>query len=166
MLITQGIGEVEAMIRQADSDDGFLRAGVPGSAELARLMSAEAERGRSVSRIYRVVAAANLRSVVDGVRTALAELAGELRAGMAEGQQLPSADLASEAVQVAVHGRGHRITINNAAAAAGGSAIISAGESSQSEEGGFWTTSRRIGAVIVGLATIAGTVAAILALTH
>jgi hypothetical protein len=49
-------------------------------------------------------------------------------------------------------------------ASAGESGTATASLTPHSEESGFWTTSRRIGAVITGLAIIVTAVAAILAL--
>jgi hypothetical protein len=158
-----GVGEIEAMIRQADSADGFVRQGVPGSAELARLMTSDLGPYRSVSRIYRVVAAANLRGAVDSIRTVLAELIGELRAGMTDDEHLPSPELAGQAVQVAVHGKRNRVTVASAHASAGSRAEVAAPKEDQPETG-FWTTSRRIGAAVVGLAGIVAAAAAVLAL--
>jgi hypothetical protein len=62
-----------------------------------------------------------------------------------------------------VHGDKNRVTITHAAAGPGGSAVA-APQDSGPEEPGFWTTSRRIGAAIVGLAAIVTAVAAIMAL--
>jgi hypothetical protein len=59
-----------------------------------------------------------------------------------------------------VYGKGNRITV--AAAGPGGTATATS-SSEEPAESRFWTW-RRAGATIVGLATIAGAVAAILAL--
>jgi hypothetical protein len=98
--------------------------------------------------------------VVDAVRTALVELVAELRAGTAQGDPAPSSEVVEQALQFAVYGKGNRITV--ATAGEGGTAIATSG-SGELEESGFWTW-WRIGAVVVGLFTIAGAVAAILAL--
>jgi hypothetical protein len=80
---------------------------------------------------------------------------------MAEGEEIPSPELTDQAVRVAVHGSKNRITLSTAQAREGGTATVAPQEP---DKRGFWTTSRRIGALVVGLATIAGAVAAILAL--
>ena len=162
--LTHGIGEIDALIRQADSRCGFLQMGPPGGAELARMMTHElGDPRRHVERVYWTVSAASLRGVVDAVRTALIELVAELQAGTAEGEQAPSAELAGQALQVAVHGSKHRITITNATASGGGTAVT-APQNGEPQEHGFWTTSRRIWAAVGVLATIVGAVAAVLAL--
>jgi hypothetical protein len=123
MQLTQGIGQIEAWISQAEPDNGFVRLGVPGGADLARLWTHELGNPyRSVSRVYWSVSAATLRGVIDAVRTALAELLGELRAGTPAGQDVPTAEVAGRALEVVLHGNRHRVTINQAAAAEGGSA--------------------------------------------
>lgn len=100
--------------------------------------------------------------MVDGVRTALTELVAEMRAGTGPGVQAPPAEVASQAVQIAVYGDKNRITLNAAVTGDGGTAIAShqVGEEAQS---GFWTA-RHIGAIVVGVATVIGAVAAVLAL--
>jgi AbiTii len=162
--LSYGIGEIEALIRQADTRGGFLELGPPGGAELARLMTHEiGDPSRYVERLYWSVSAASLRGVVDAVRTSLIELVAELRAGMAPGEHAPSPELAEQALQVAVHGNKNRITLSSAIADHGGTATAMP-TSGEGDEPGFWTTSRRIGALVVGLAAIVTAVAAVLGL--
>jgi hypothetical protein len=98
--------------------------------------------------------------VTDAVRTTLTELVAEIRAGTAGEDAAPSPEVVGQAVQFAVYGKGNRVTV--AAAGPRGTAITMSG-SEEPDESRFWTWPR-VGAVIVGLATIAGAVAAILAL--
>jgi hypothetical protein len=159
--LVHGIGEIEAMIRPAEANGGFAELGLPLGVELARMMSTP---GRiHVDRVYRVVSVANLQAVTDGVRTALTELLAELRGGTPTGAEIPSAEVTGQALQVVLHGSKHRVTINNAIADGGGTATATPNVAER-EAPGFWTTSRRIGAAIVGLAAIVTAVAAILAL--
>lgn len=162
-----GIGGIEALIHQAESaDDHSLKLSLPGGAEITRMMNGmNGDRSRRVTDVYWSVSAASLRGVTDQVRTVLTELVAELRAGMADGDEAPSAEVANQAVSVAVHGSKSRITVTSAQASAGSVATIDA-EGSAPQEPGSWTRSRRIGAMIVGLATIAGAVAAVLAIIH
>jgi hypothetical protein len=163
--LTQGIGEVEAMVRQSE-DEGFLRLTPPGSAELARMMTYERRsQGMFIEAVYWKVNTAALQGVVEDVRTTLAELVAELRASLEDEDGTPSAQLANQAVQVAVHGSKSRVVVTNAQASDGSSAVAAPPEP-EPEQSGLWTTWRRIGAAAVGLATIAGAVAAFLALHH
>jgi AbiTii-like protein len=159
--LTFGIGKIEDLSRQADSNGGFIQLGPPGASDLALLMSHESGGRYHVERVYWSVSASDLRSVVDAVRTALIELVAEMRAGMAGGDTAPSPEVTGQALQFAVYGKGHRITV--ATAGEGGTATATS-KSAEPEEPGFWTTSRRIGAAIVGFAAIVTAVAAILAL--
>ncbi len=119
------------------------------------------EIGRyQVERVYWSVSSAVLSGVVDAVRTALTELVAEMRAGTAGGDEVLTPEVAGQALQFVVYGKGHRITV--AAAGEGGTAVATIG-GEEPEESRFWTW-RRAGAILVGLATIAGAVAAILAL--
>jgi hypothetical protein len=162
--MTQGVGEIEALIRQAEADDGFATLGVPGGADLARFMTHElGDRYRTVGRVYWRVSAAGLRGAIDAIRTALAELVGELRAGLPEGEHVPSPELADQAIQVAIYGSRNRVTVTSATASDG--AAASAAEPTEVPSSArFWTASRRLGAAVVGFFTVAGAIAAILAL--
>jgi hypothetical protein len=101
-----------------------------------------------------------LCGVIDAIRTTLTELVAEIRAGTTGEDGALSPEIVGQAVQFAVYGKGNRVTF--AAAGPGGTAITVA-DSEEPEKSRFWTWPRA-GAIIVGLATIAGAVAAILAL--
>jgi AbiTii len=157
--LTFGTGKIEALIRQAENDGGSIKLGPPAAAELALMMTHEVGRYR-VERVYWSAGTGVLCGVIDAIRTTLTELVAEIRVGTAAENGTPSPETVGQAVQFAVYGKGNRITV--ATAGAGGTATAtSAGE--EPEETRFWTW-RRTGAAIVGLATIAGGVAAILAL--
>ena len=160
--LTHPIGKIEGMGRQAEARGGSLQMGPAAAAELAAMMTHEIRR-MQVERVYWSVSAADFRGVVNGVRTALTELVAEMRAGTGPGAQAPPAEVASQAVQIAVYGDKNRITLNAPIAGEGGTAIALT-EPAEAEQSGFWTTFRRIGAAIVGLATVAGAIAAIWAL--
>jgi AbiTii len=158
--LTAGAGEIEAWVQRAEARGGSLELGPPAAAELAWMMTNEVGRYR-VERVYWSVSVAVLRGVVDAVRTVLTELVAEMRAGTPGGDEVPPAEVAAQAVQFAVYGKGHRITV---ATAGEGGTTIAAPQDGDLEEPGFWTTSRRIWAVLVGLATIIGAIAAVVAL--
>jgi hypothetical protein len=131
-------------------------------ADIVRLMNYEiGDRFQRVMEVYWAVSGPALQGIVDGVRTALAELIGELLAGMPEGQDVPSAELTNQAVNVAVSGKKSRVTVAAAQASPGG--VNSVTPAAREEvEPPFWTTARKIGAVVVGVATVLATVVAIL----
>lgn len=87
--------------------------------------------------------------MIDSVKTTLVELMAEMRAGMPDAAELPSAEVADQAVNLVLHGRGARINI--AQASGSGSHEVRA-TPVESESRSPW---RKIGAAAVGLATIA-----------
>jgi AbiTii len=157
--LTFGAGKIEALIRQAEERGGSIELGPAAAAELALMMTHEVGRYQ-VERVYWSAGTGGLCGVIDAIRTTLTELAAEIRAGMTGEDVTPSPEIVGQAVQFAVYGKGNRIMV--AAAGPGGTAITASG-SGEPEESRFWTW-RRAGAIIAGLATIAGAVAAIMAL--
>lgn len=152
--LRQGIGEIEDLIaatrERCEASVGF---SLPMGRDVARLMTSELEdRYAHVHEVYWQVSVSALAGVVEGVRTTLVELVSEIRAGIGD-DDLPSEELASRAVSVAVHGRGSRVTVN-APQSHAGSAVAS------SSDGQGVTRSWKFWSVVVGLATIAGTIAA------
>jgi hypothetical protein len=111
-----------------------------------------------IDRLYWAVSPIAVRGVVDQVRNALVKLVAEIRASTPAGQELPSEEIATQAMNFAISGK--RAKVNVTAAQASGSdtqATVTVPSERQSESG-FWTTSRRIGAAVVGAATIAAAV--------
>jgi hypothetical protein len=157
--LTFGAAKIEALARQAEESGKPVEMGPAAGAELALMMTSEVGRYR-VERVYWAVGAGVLRGAVESIRTALAELVTEIRSAMPAEDATPTAEAVGQAVQVAVSGKRNRVTV--AAAGAGGTATASSGGGA-SEERRFWTWPR-VGMFIVGLATVAGAVAAILAL--
>jgi AbiTii len=152
--VRDGVGGLEALAAQDQ-----IKLGPPGASNLTPLMSAEAGPYRHVESLYWSVSPSTMRGVLDQIRTSLTQLVAELRASMPAGESLPSAAAADQAVQVIQGGRRNRLTITTAQAAEATSASADTGAA---EESGFWTTGRRIGAFLVGLATIAGAAAAVI----
>lgn len=157
--LTFGTGRIEALIRQAEDRGESIQLGPPAAAELALMMTHAIGRYQ-VERVYWSAGTGVLCGVIEAIRTTLTELVAEIRAGTAAGDDTPSPETVGQAVQFVVYGKGNRITV--ATAGPGGTATAKSGNE-EPEETRFWTW-RRGGAVIVGLATIAGAVAAILAL--
>jgi hypothetical protein len=155
--LTFGVGKIEALIRQAEERGGSIDLGPPAAAELALMMTHEIGRYQ-VERVYWSAGTGVLRGMVDAVRTTLTELVAEIRAGTAGEEGVPSPEIVGQAVQFAVYGEGNRITI--ATAGPGGTATATS-DNEGSQDSKFWTW-RRTGTIIVGLATIAGAIAAVL----
>lgn len=156
--LRMGVGELEAWLQRGET----VRMSVPGGDVLAEMYKNEEEM-QQVHSIYWSISPALIASVLDQVRTALTELIGEL-VGVVPQDSIPTSEQATQAVNIAVHG--HRAQITVTAAQATGDASVAKIESAtpQPVESGWWTRARKIAAVIVGIATIVGAVAAVLVL--
>lgn len=151
----QGIGEIQAMIA---SDKRTVKISVPSAELLGRILDQESGQAfQHTTAVYWGVSVSAIEGLIDQVKTRLAELLAELRAAIPRGTQLPSAAQATNAVNIVVHGRGHRINV----AQASGEADAKTGAAADSD-GPFWTLGRRVAAIIVGAATVLGTVVAVL----
>ncbi len=111
MTLYQGVGELEAMHRQALERGGHLLFGFAMSTDLAAYMTSTQNNGTSVDRIYHEVSAVSIAGVLDAIRTSLTELVAELRDGPTDSEGVPSADAASQAVNVVVHGIKNRVRV-------------------------------------------------------
>jgi hypothetical protein len=142
-----GVGALEALL---DQDE--IRLSPLGGAEVLAIMNSESDRpGQYIERIYWKVSPAAVRGVLDYVRTALAKL----RANMGAGEEVPSADVANEAVHhaVNVHVTEDRSKVTVAAPhASGARSTATIGES------GSWPLWQKVIAVIGVLAAVAGVV--------
>lgn len=158
-----GVGELETMLKQAGKDGGA-KLGIRGGAELAKMMTYKmAQAGyefQNVERVYHSVAEPNLAGVVDGIRTTLVTLVAEMRAGMSESAETPSAAVADQAVNVAVHGDQNRIEITSAQASGNGSHQVHAGHGTRTgSRGTLWAavgSLAGVAAVIVAVFTWQG----------
>jgi hypothetical protein len=160
--IRSGIGELEALAKHYESTNESAHLSLPGGADIVRLMNYEiGDRFQRVMEIYWAVSGPALQGIIDGVRTALAELIAELLAGMPEDQDVPSAELTNQAVNVAVSGKKSRVTVAAAQSSGGGVSNVTPA-AREDVESPFWTTARKIGAVLVGIATVLATVVAVL----
>jgi len=159
--LRDGIGSLEALAQQDQ-----IRLSPPMAADLTRVMNSEGGPHQHVISLYWSVSPSALRGVLDQIRTALTQLVAELQANMAAPEELPSADAADRAVHVVVTGDRPNVMVTTAQADGAGAVAVADtdNKSERSPESGFWTRWRKIGAFIVGLATVAGAVAAFLQL--
>lgn len=156
--IRVGVGELESW---AKSGKAILIA-VPGAEIIGQHIDRESrDPFQHIHRIYWSVSPAVIIGILDQVKTALAELVGELIAGTPSSQDNPTAEQAARAVNVAISGsKGARVTVTT----------LQSGDSSSlatppaDTEPTWWTLGRKIGAAVVGLFTIIGAVAAVLVL--
>jgi hypothetical protein len=118
-----GVAEIEAMIESAKKQDGAVKLSLPMGQDVVRLMNHEMQqRGQSdqVTAVYWSVSHVTLESVIDQIRTRLVELVAEMRAEMPDETDVPSAAVADNAVNLIVHGKKAKFTVNTAQASGNG----------------------------------------------
>lgn len=160
--LRDGVGPVEMLAADAEKrGDSSIRLSLPMGADLARYMNSQSgDQTQQIVSIYWDVSIATIRGVVDQVRTTVAELVGELRAGMGGQDQVPSAEITDQAVNVAVYGHKARVTVT--AAQSGTQGASTAGDQRDAlHDEPFWNRSRKAGAVIVGVATVVAAIVAV-----
>jgi AbiTii-like protein len=161
--LRDGVGSLEALAQQEQ-----IKLSPSKAADLTRIMNSESGPYQHIISLYWSVSPSAIQGVLDRVRTALTQLVAELRANMAMPEEVPTAAAADHAVQVVVTGERSQVKVTTAQAdALGAVALADASErdSHTPSEAVFWTRWRKVGAFLVGLATIAGAVAGILQLT-
>lgn len=150
-----GVAEIEAMIESAKGKDGAVNLSLPMGQDVVRLMNHEMQqRGQmdQVTAIYWSVSHVTLEGVLDQIRTRLVELVAEMRAEMPDETDVPSAAVADNAVNVIVHGKRPKFTVNTAQASGTGNQATAT--TTPPENRSAWV---KIGGFIVG---VAGVVAA------
>lgn len=159
--LLQGIGALEAMAASADSsENGAVNLSLPMASEIGSLMDkASGNPFQQITALYWSISGVAVHGVIDQVRTTLAELVAEMRAGTPSSSALPTAGVANQAVNVAVHGKRARVTVQSAQASEGSSANVEIDDGG--EHSPFWTTSRRVAVFVAGLASIAGVALAV-----
>lgn len=158
VLLGTGIGEIEGLLAQARANGGSVRLSIPQSADVALYMDRKiGDPFQKILAIYWVLSESAIRGVLDHVRTTLAELVAEMRARMPDSDDTPSAAVADQAVNVAVHGKHSRVKVTAAQARDSGSHEVHSGGGAL-QGGSPW---RRIGAALVGVATIIGAIIAL-----
>ena len=85
----------------------------PQAASIVNYMNAANQSTNNINSLYWSVAAVSIKEIVERVCTIAVELASEMRAGMYENQHIPSSDVASQAVEVVVHGDHNRIELHD-----------------------------------------------------
>jgi hypothetical protein len=153
--LRDGVGSIEALARKSE-----IRLGPPMATDLVRVINAESDNPyQQITHLYWAVSPAAVHGVLDQIRTSLTQLVAELRANMGDRDEIPSAEAADQAVNVIVTGKRPRVSVTTAQTTGSESPATAIGAKAQ-DDSGFWTRSRRIGAFIVGLATVAAAVLA------
>lgn len=157
LTLRAGIGEIEALLK----NDKIMPLPA-GASDIARYMNESSDNPyQRITSIYWSVSHSAIHGVLDQVRTSLTQLAAELRATMGDEDAVPSAQATTAALSVVVTGKRSRVNVA-AATAPGASARAATSELSGAEATGFWTRWRKVGAFVVGLASVAATVIAVI----
>jgi len=158
--LTQGVGEIEALAANGRGDDKSVKLSVSCARELARVMQSDAGGGVHIDAIYWRVSKVALDGVVDQIRTRLTELMAELRSLTPGTQGMPNAQQATAAYDIVIRGINAKVVINTIS---GGDGSVNRIEPADPEvHSSFWTASRRIAAIVVGVATVIAAVVAVL----
>jgi hypothetical protein len=154
----QPIAEIEGLVDEARANGGHIRMSPPGAAMIARMMDREiGEPYQNITAVYWSVSTPALQGVLDQVRTTLVELMAEMEAGTEHDDEAPSAAVADQAVNVVIHGKGARVNVTSAQAS-GDAAQATANPDTAEKR----SIPRLIGAIVVGIATVAAAVIALL----
>jgi hypothetical protein len=146
-----GVAEVEAMIKSAQKKDVEIKLSLPMGQDVVQLMNHEMQRrGQSdhITAVYWSVSPVALEGVIDQIRTRLVELVAEMRAEMPDEADVPSAAVADNAVNLIVHGKKAKFTVNTAQATGNGTASAT---TTPVEHRSAWV---KTGGFIVGLAGV------------
>jgi AbiTii-like protein len=152
--LRDGVGAIEALAEQPE-----IKLAPPMATDLCAYMNATGGNPyQQITHLYWGVSPPALRGVVDQIRTALTQLVAELRANMGGDEDIPSAETANQAVQVVVTGERPHVNVTTAQTSGSDAPALAttSNPESQSDDSGFWTRWRKIGAFVVGCATVAG----------
>lgn len=165
LTLAQGISRIETMAAQAKADNGFIKLSPQGSAELVLLMTKSAQekaetRTSTITDIYWQVSFVDLNGILDRVRTMLTEFVAEVRARQPDEAQEPKSEMVQQVVNnyFAPRSRVGNVTTNQAA---GNSKATIAPPTTEEEDTPGWSTAKKVGAFLVGLAGIVVAVAAV-----
>jgi hypothetical protein len=152
--VLQGVGQLEAIV----AANSTVQISVPMYQVVAAAIDkASGNPFQHIHKMYWAIPVSAFAGCLDQIRTVLAELIAELRATVPDTEESPTPEQASNAINVAIHGKRSRanVVVNAAQGSGDGDSSVHATPSTDGDSA-WWTLGRRIGAVVVGLATIAG----------
>jgi len=121
------VAEIEAMLQGAEAEGGSIKLSMKMGQDLVAVMNQESEQPYArITALYWSLSAPAIVGVLDHIRTTLVELVAEMRAGMPASAEVPSREVADQAVHVAVYGEGARVNVTAASATGSGSHEVKA----------------------------------------
>ncbi|MBS1871462.1 MAG: hypothetical protein JSS99_17560 [Actinobacteria bacterium] len=155
--LRDGVGGLEALARQPE-----INLAPQAGSDLVRYMNAQCGNPyQHIVSLYWAVAPSAIQGVLDRIRTSLTQLVAELRANMADESDIPSPEAANQAVSVVVTGKRSRVNVTSAQASGQDTSASASPPVAEPRDLGFWTRGRKIGAFVVGAATVIGAVVAV-----
>ncbi|MFC6853883.1 hypothetical protein [Aquipuribacter hungaricus] len=144
MTLYHGVGELESLLAAA-LKDGHLKMGFPGGSDLAAYLTRTNQESTVVRRLYRTISPSAVAGVLDITRTTLTELVAEMRDGASDPEGVPSAETATQAVHVAVHGDRNRVRVVNDQAS---------GATAVEKDPPWWKRWQIVSALVAGLGAL------------
>jgi hypothetical protein len=165
----KGVGELEAIVAGRGHDDP-IHIVFPGGDLVGEYFDKSSGNPfQHTHRIYWSVVPAAIHGLLDNVRTTLTELVTELLGSVPRGQEIPTAEQADNAFNVAVHGRRSTVTITTSQASGTSTSSVTqqapATDAARGEPG-WWTFAHSVWAGVVSLFLVAGAIAAIIVIVH
>ena len=111
--LPHSIPELLDAANSADRTGDPLRLLPVGSADLVAYMNRSGRYDVHLQDLYWKIPPTAMRAVVERVCTDVVGLVGEMRSGMIRGEDLPSPDVANQAVNVVVNGKGNRVVLKH-----------------------------------------------------
>lgn len=147
----------------ANGQDGpSVNIALPGGDIIAKAMTrAQEDPFINIDRVYYCVMRPAFHGVVEAVRTALADLIGEIIRVLPEEDMAPPKELADQAVNFLNTGERSTFVINTSQATGGSTSTATMTRPEPKPDGSWWTRWRRRG-IAVGVATMIGATATVL----
>lgn len=155
--LARGIAELESLSR---TDKPTVKLAPPGAQDLVLWMNHENQGGHQITRLYWDVSRSVVEGVVMAVRTALAELVGELLAAVPNGDQAPSKQATDDAIHFVITGDRNTVTVVGSQTTTGGNSMVTATGSTEGTSPAkepWWQRWRKRG-LLIGLATVVAAV--------
>lgn len=118
--LQSGVGELEELVAHSGE---AIKVSLPMAADLAAYMNHESDDPtQQITELYWSVSRSAVAGVVDQIRSALAELIGEMRAALPAGQSEPDAQQAQQAVNIVMKGFS-RVNLNQVQSTGGDASV-------------------------------------------
>jgi hypothetical protein len=144
VLLPHGAPQLVELEKDAQSGEP-VRLGPPGSQEVVTYMNmTSTEPFQQINRMYWGISRSVLQGLIEDIRSRLVALVAEMKAGLEPGEQIPSAAVASQALNVVVQGDHARVKAKHS-----GKVTVTPGDHK-----GVVRKSLEVGAWLAGIAAV------------